>query len=140
MTKVWEFPNGEAWAADTAAEAAAELRERNEEDGSVYDGRKAKGTAIGDWTDFEKEFGTRKHRARDAESRSADWYETFKGDLEKVLTINKHNPKIVWTVVWTVVEGDSGLLYLVAGYHIVNRLQYVISKRPWKTGQEEFLW
>lgn len=42
--------------------------------------------------------------------------------------------------VWTVVDGDNGLLYLVAGLHYVNRVNYVLSRRPWVTGNETFLW
>lgn len=138
MTKVWEFPNGDAIAAETAEEAAEELRERNEDDN--YNPKKAKLTEIKDANDFEREFGTARQRPSRTESGSAEWLETYGKDLKKIMKLaNSSDPKVSQTV-WTVVEGDTGLLYLVAGYHYVNRLCYVISKRPWTTGQEVFLW
>lgn len=33
--------------------------------------------------------------------------------------------------VWTVVEGDSGKLYAQTGFHIVNKLHYVVTEEPW---------
>lgn len=60
--------------------------------------------------------------------------ETFGADLERILATD---PKHVWTVV----ESDSDeSSYLIAGPHIVNRVGYVISKRPWATGEEIFFW
>lgn len=42
--------------------------------------------------------------------------------------------------VWTIVEGDSGDLYASAGYHVVNRLGYIVTEMPWVTGLEEAVW
>lgn len=42
--------------------------------------------------------------------------------------------------VWTIVDGDSGDLYASAGWHRVNRFGYVITTRPWVTGDEVALW
>jgi hypothetical protein len=33
-------------------------------------------------------------------------------------------------MVWTLVEGDSGRLVIVEGYHYVNRVGYFITSRP----------
>lgn len=42
--------------------------------------------------------------------------------------------------VWTIVEAE-GDLYAAAGFHRVNRTgDYVITERPWITGQEEAAW
>ena len=38
--------------------------------------------------------------------------------------------------VWTIVEVD-GKMYITAGYHIVNRIGYVITEKEWETGVEE---
>lgn len=36
------------------------------------------------------------------------------------------------TTLWTVVDtGESETLYALAGCHVVNRLGYVVTKRPW---------
>jgi hypothetical protein len=38
--------------------------------------------------------------------------------------------------VWTVIEGDKNW-YLCPGYHIVNRMGYVLTSVPWKEGQRD---
>jgi hypothetical protein len=43
------------------------------------------------------------------------------------------------THVWTVIE-DDGRTYAVAGYHVVNKIGYVITAAPWQTGDEEARW
>ena len=36
------------------------------------------------------------------------------------------------TTLWTVVDtGESETLYALAGCHVVNRLGYVVTERPW---------
>lgn len=42
--------------------------------------------------------------------------------------------------VWTILEGESNRLYAAAGFHVVNRIGYVLTTRPWVTGEEEALW
>lgn len=53
--------------------------------------------------------------------------ETYGDDMEKVERQMKENPNHVWTAV----EGDDGKLYVLAGYHHVNRLHHFITKKPW---------
>jgi len=38
---------------------------------------------------------------------------------------------------WTIVEGDNGNIFYMAGYHLVNRLGYFVTEVPWETGEEE---
>jgi len=59
--------------------------------------------------------------------------ETYGRDLDRVNDASDHN-------VWTVLEGDNGRLYVSAGFHYVNRIGYIITRIPWQTGVEEFLW
>jgi hypothetical protein len=33
--------------------------------------------------------------------------------------------------VWTVVEGDNGKLYALTGFHIVNKMHYVVTEEEW---------
>jgi len=40
--------------------------------------------------------------------------------------------------VWTILEGDDGSLWACAGFHIVNKLGYITTERPWSTGVEAF--
>jgi len=42
--------------------------------------------------------------------------------------------------VWTVVEGDDEGGYALAGFHVVNKLFYLVTEVPWVTGQEEGVW
>ena len=41
--------------------------------------------------------------------------------------------------IWTIVDAD-GNLYAAAGYHRVNRIGYVLTEKPWVTGNEEAVW
>lgn len=42
--------------------------------------------------------------------------------------------------VWTAVDGDDGGIYLLPGYHIVNKVDYVITEEPWDDTIEEVEW
>lgn len=55
-------------------------------------------------------------------------YETFGSELEYILSIvNSNNANRVWTIL----EADGKLFYS-AGFHIVNRLGYLITKQPYQ--------
>jgi hypothetical protein len=55
-------------------------------------------------------------------------FETYGNELEFVLAIaNSDEAKRVWTIL----EADGKLFYS-AGYHIVNRLGYIITARPYE--------
>ena len=41
--------------------------------------------------------------------------------------------------VWTVIDGEGSKLYVVAGWHFVNRLGYIITELPWENGTEEYI-
>jgi hypothetical protein len=38
--------------------------------------------------------------------------------------------------VWTIVDGDSGKMYLSPGYHLVNRIGYVLCEIPFNETEE----
>lgn len=40
--------------------------------------------------------------------------------------------------VWTITEGDGGTLWAGPGFHVVSRLGYITTERPWITGEEVF--
>lgn len=50
-------------------------------------------------------------------------FETYGVELEYV-------QKVPNNTVWTLVEVD-GVLYLIPGFHVVNRLNYLVTKEPW---------
>jgi hypothetical protein len=55
-----------------------------------------------------------------------DKFETYGAELDYVLEVAKKEPRCVWTLV----DGDDGNLYIVDGYHLVNRINYFITKKP----------
>lgn len=55
-------------------------------------------------------------------------FETYGLDLEEVINTNYNH-------IWTLVDCD-GKLRIVAGYHLVNRMNYIITKKPWKSKEE----
>jgi len=62
--------------------------------------------------------------------------ETFGKDLELVLEQAKINPKKVWTVV----DGQEDNLIVIAGYHLCNRVHYIITEEEWKDENEEYIY
>lgn len=59
--------------------------------------------------------------------------ETYGDDLAEVLNSPSAN-------IWTVVETDNGL-WMISGYHIVNRFLYAITEKPVPKGVEyEIRW
>jgi hypothetical protein len=62
-----------------------------------------------------------------------DKFETYGEELDYVLSIADTEPKRVWTLV----EGDDSNLYITSGYHLVNRLNYFITKNPCELKYEE---
>lgn len=42
--------------------------------------------------------------------------------------------------VWTVVEDPEGNLIAMAGFHVVNKIDYVLTLKPWENGKEQAMW
>lgn len=61
------------------------------------------------------------------------FFETYGNDMAKISSTEEK-------YVWTIVEGDDGLMYATPGYHHVNRLNYIITKKPWDFNSKEYLW
>jgi len=40
--------------------------------------------------------------------------------------------------IWTIIEGDDGELYTIAGFHFVNRIGFLLTKDPWESDTIEF--
>ena len=55
-----------------------------------------------------------------------DKFETYGEELDYVRSIADTEPRRVWTLV----DGADGNLYIVDGYHLVNRVNYFITKEP----------
>jgi len=61
--------------------------------------------------------------------------ETFGKDLEIVLKYANEHPKRVWTVI----DGDDDKLWIVSGYHLVNRVYYYITKEECIENFEDYV-
>lgn len=72
----------------------------------------------GDW---EKEFQPMPNSIRNNGDLQ---YETYGEEQEYVRQQDERN-------IWTEVDGDNGT-YLIAGYRLVNRIQYFITTVPWE--------
>lgn len=63
-------------------------------------------------------------------------YETYGEDIKTIGELLRNGEE---NRLWTVVEGESGKLYICPGLHYVNRLNYLITKHPWQEGQRDYL-
>lgn len=107
---------------------------------SVFD---EEGNYLGEQEELDEENGVEKfshHYDLDTsivgeESDQEGLLETFGKDIAKVLEINEKSPKKVWTLV----DGDDGRLWAVAGFHYVNRVAYLITKKEWTNETEQYL-
>ena len=57
-----------------------------------------------------------------------DKFETYGIDLQFVRSVYDVDPNKVWTLV----DGDDGNLYIVNGYHLVNRINYFVTEVPFE--------
>lgn len=53
-------------------------------------------------------------------------FETFGSDLEHVKDVLAKDPSRVWTLI----EGDNGEWYISQGFHLVNRVGYLVTEKP----------
>jgi hypothetical protein len=59
------------------------------------------------------------------DSDGFDKFETYGAELEFV---RAQDPRHIWTLV----DGDDGNLYIVNGYHLVNRINYFVTEVPFE--------
>lgn len=59
-------------------------------------------------------------------------FETYGEDYE---IVKNTDPNYIWTVM-----DCDGKLYIVPGWHWVNRMNYFITKNPWSEGQRDYLY
>lgn len=64
---------------------------------------------------------------------NASWngtmFETYGEEFEFVKTQDVHN-------VWTIVEGENNDIFILSGFHLVNRIGYLITEEPWEEETE----
>lgn len=56
--------------------------------------------------------------------------------VELYMKINNINHgEELYRYIWTVVDGDSGDLVIINGFHFCNRVGYVLCTNPWGSGE-----
>lgn len=81
--------------------------------------------------EFEERYELLKNNFDKSAAYGGAWFETY-GDEE--LFVRNADPKTVWTIV----EGDE-FLWVIAGFHLVNRFGYLITRTPWASDSETYL-
>ena len=77
------------------------------------------------WEQFEADYKPVKNHIDNNASYDGFMFETYGAELEAVQKAYKNNPDTVWTVI-----GDSGNVDVTSGFHLVNRLGYIITEVP----------
>jgi hypothetical protein len=64
-------------------------------------------------------------------------YETFGEELEQA---EKHFEEFGNNYIWTIVDGSNSKMYLIPGWHYINRIGYALTTIPWKEGEKDYLY
>jgi len=79
---------------------------------------------------FYDEYVPQKNHLDDNASFDGCMYETYGEELEYVFELSKKENRV-----WTIIEGDEGIVFS-AGFHIVNRLGFLITEKPWNSVED----
>ena len=85
---------------------------------------------MNDTLDWEQELDAwdAKYKPMTNQFDGSDKFETYGKELDYVRSVYDADPRRVWTLV----DGDDGNLYIVDGYHLVNRVNYFITEVPFE--------
>lgn len=78
--------------------------------------------------DFDRKYTPSKTLKSEHFDDESGRFETFGNDLKTVLAYDEK-------YVWTCIDGDDGM-YFISGYHLVNRIFYLITNEPWPDFEE----
>lgn len=88
------------------------------------------------WEAFVKEYKPIKNKVKGA-SIDGYMFETFGDELEDLKAKAKKLGKGSGLHIWSLIDNNDGKdWYLINGWHWVNRLGYIITKIPWKEGED----
>jgi len=82
---------------------------------------------VGDPMDFDSWSAKYKPIPNHLNEDGVDYFETYGIELGYVLGVADCDPNRIWTYV----DGDGGT-YLINGYHLVNRIYYMITEVPYE--------
>jgi sulfatase maturation enzyme AslB (radical SAM superfamily) len=77
------------------------------------------------WDEFEEQFKPIQNHLDNNASCNGWMFETYGAELDYVIEQTHKDPFKVWTVV-----DNDGLMSITDGYHIVNRMGYIITEVP----------
>lgn len=83
-----------------------------------------------------EEFGITEHDETKTTSGHNQMLETYGKDLAAVQAMNLIYPNRVWTIV----DGDDGILRVIPGYQTINRINYLFTKKPWTDPTQTYVW
>jgi hypothetical protein len=86
---------------------------------------------IKNFEDFIEKYKPIKNKIDKNASYDGLMFETYKEELDFVVA---QNPKKIWTII----NGESETTWLIAGFHFVDRMGYIISKKEWTDANEDF--
>lgn len=86
------------------------------------------------WDTFEEKYKPIINHLDDNASFGGLMFETFGNEIEYVREVYTQNRNRIWTVV-----GDYGATDLMSGFHLCNRLGYVITEVPFDNGEELYV-
>lgn len=73
--------------------------------------------------EFDKGFTLKKNQFDDNAGYDGCAFETYGKELDFVMKQDNAH-------IWTAIDGEHGGLCIVSGYHLVNRIYYLISNEP----------
>jgi hypothetical protein len=74
--------------------------------------------------DFIKTYKPIKNITSEGRAYDGCMFETYGPELQKVKEHKQEN-------IWTVIDGGGIHLDIIAGFHFVNRLGYIVTEKPW---------
>lgn len=132
MTKLLTFPNGETLVDQSPKEAAENVNLIHETNFQASDAVISE--EPGD-DEFEAKYGEPVNQGKTV-CGNPHLLETFGEELEKAIRIAQTHPKRIWTIV----DGDDGVSRLIPGLHLVNRINFLQTKKDWEDESESYVW
>jgi hypothetical protein len=140
MTTVFTFTDGISIVADSKKEAIETRKEGLEEldeaeKQELLSVLKAKVTEeeVQDFFDLDNLYGAVEQDTAKTVAGHPHMLETYGEDLEKAkITDDNH--------IWTIVNTDNDLMQICPGFHLVNRIGYLQTHKPWTSQDLSYLW
>ena len=81
--------------------------------------------------DFYKKYKTIPNHIRPNENNE---FETYGPEIEYIHEVLANDPSRLWTII----DNNDGWMGIVAGYHHINRMCYLVTEQAWERSDEEY--